>query len=176
MFFALIPPCRAAFSAHSEMMFVFEITKIVSFLNCTSAFEKNYSSQLLKTRKVKRCAGCWRIFWPIFSQGYWAPDPNMPLPANYQPKILISEFNTLTYPWKSPCDADPWVLAQWREYEQFAIKFFGCSRPLQSRYANFNRRSFKQKEMPTCLTLDVMLKKISENQFLDLLYRQNPHI
>ena len=66
-----------------------------------------------------------------FSQGYWAPDPNMPLPANYQPKILISEFNTLTYPWKSPCDADPWVPAQWREYEQFAIKFFGCSRPLR---------------------------------------------
>jgi hypothetical protein len=45
VFFALFPPFQAAFKAHSEMMFVFEITKIVAFLNCTSVFEKNYSPQ-----------------------------------------------------------------------------------------------------------------------------------
>ena len=44
-----------------------------------------------------------------YSQGFWSPDPNTTLPTNYQPKVNISEFNTLTYPWKSPCDADPWV-------------------------------------------------------------------
>ena len=41
------------------------------------------------------------------------------------------EYTTFTYPWKTPCDKDPWVPAQWKEYETFAIKVFGCSRPLR---------------------------------------------
>jgi len=64
-------------------------------------------------------------------QGYWIEAKGSELPKNYQPKINISEFSSLTFPWKSPCDADPWVPAQWKEYEQFAIKYFGCSRPLR---------------------------------------------
>ena len=71
-----------------------------------------------------------------YSQGFWSPDPNTTLPTNYQPKVNISEFNTLTYPWKSPCDADPWVPVQWKEYEQFAIKYFGCSRPMRFETVN----------------------------------------
>lgn len=39
------------------------------------------------------------------------------------------EYTTLTYPWKTLCDKDPWVPAQWKDYENFAIKYFGCSRP-----------------------------------------------
>ena len=39
------------------------------------------------------------------------------------------EYTTFTYPWKTPCDKDPWVPAQWKEYQDFALKYFGCSRP-----------------------------------------------
>ena len=66
-----------------------------------------------------------------FQQGFWIDVQNPEVPKDYQPKVNISEFNTLTYPWKSTCDADPWVPAQWKEYETFAIKVFGCSRPLR---------------------------------------------
>lgn len=66
-----------------------------------------------------------------FSQGFWIDVKEPKVPDTYQPKVITSQFNTLTFPWKSPCDADPWVPAQWREYEQFAIKYFGCSRPLR---------------------------------------------
>ena len=65
-----------------------------------------------------------------FQQGFWI-DVKDQLPKNYQPKVIISDFNTITFPWKSPCDADPWVPAQWKAYEEFAIKYFGCSRPLR---------------------------------------------
>ena len=65
------------------------------------------------------------------SQGFWIETSGASLPKNYQPKINISDFNTLTYPWKFPCDLDPWVPAQWKEYQEFALKFFGCSRPLR---------------------------------------------
>ena len=40
-----------------------------------------------------------------------------------------TEYTTFTYPWKRPCDKDPWVPAQWKEYEEFALRTFGCSRP-----------------------------------------------
>lgn len=39
------------------------------------------------------------------------------------------EYTTFTFPWKNPCDKDPWVPAQWKEYEEFALRTFGCSRP-----------------------------------------------
>ena len=39
------------------------------------------------------------------------------------------EYTTLTYPWKTLCDKDPWVPSQWKDYEKFALKYFGCSRP-----------------------------------------------
>ena len=66
------------------------------------------------------------------TNGFWYKDINDSVPVeNYSPKINISEFNTLTFPWKSPCEFDPWVPSQWKEYEQFAMKTFGCSRPLR---------------------------------------------
>ena len=65
------------------------------------------------------------------NNGFWVEVQNPKAPDSYQPKVNISDFNSLTYPWKSPCDADPWVPDQWREYEQFALKYFGCSRPLR---------------------------------------------
>ena len=39
------------------------------------------------------------------------------------------EQTTFNYPWRGLCDKDPWVPAQWKEYEEFALRVFGCSRP-----------------------------------------------
>ncbi|MEJ6761613.1 MAG: hypothetical protein QNK54_06440 [Candidatus Planktophila sp.] len=47
-----------------------------------------------------------------------------PTPTPTSPSIT-----TATYPWKSVCDPDPWVPADWASYEKFALKYFGCSRP-----------------------------------------------
>jgi hypothetical protein len=40
-------------------------------------------------------------------------------------------FASETYPWQSPCDPDPWVPAEWKEYEKFALRYFRCSRPMR---------------------------------------------
>ena len=70
---------------------------------------------------------------PISSQ---MPTP-IPSPSS-TPSIIISptatpsptvEYNTLTYPWKSLCEKDPWVPAEWKEYQEFALSTFGCARP-----------------------------------------------
>ena len=40
------------------------------------------------------------------------------------------------YAWKSPCEKDPWVPSEWKDYEKFALNWFGCSRPLRFQEAN----------------------------------------
>jgi hypothetical protein len=51
-----------------------------------------------------------------------------PSPSPTQPKV---EYTTANYPWNGPCEKDPWVPAEWVEYEQFALKVFKCSRPFR---------------------------------------------
>jgi len=62
--------------------------------------------------------------------GFWRKNQNE-LPQTFQPKININDFSDLTFPWKSPCQPDPWVPTEWKAYEQFAIKYFSCSRPMR---------------------------------------------
>lgn len=54
--------------------------------------------------------------WTIYNESTPSPSPTF-------------ENTTFNYSWKTPCDKDPWVPVQWKEYEEFALKIFGCSRP-----------------------------------------------
>ena len=52
-------------------------------------------------------------------------------------KIGISSTSQVTdsagpqksYLWTSVCDLDPWVPAEWANYQKFALRNFGCARP-----------------------------------------------
>ena len=52
-------------------------------------------------------------------------------------QIQTSAISTSeNYAWKSPCDKDPWVPNEWKNYENFALNQFRCSRPLRFQEAN----------------------------------------
>ena len=80
---------------------------------------------------------------PTFSQTP-TPSPSATPSATTLPTTAPTptvEYNTFTYPWKSLCEKDPWVPAQWKEYQEFALATFGCARPY--RFVEVNLPSAK---------------------------------
>lgn len=58
-----------------------------------------------------------------------ASSTSTPTPTPTPTPSPTIEQNTFNYPWRNLCDRDPWVPAQWKEYQEFALRVFGCSRP-----------------------------------------------
>ena len=52
-----------------------------------------------------------------------------------------NELNTFNYPWVNVCERDPWVPPQWIDYQEFALKTFGCARPY--RYVDIAKSTIK---------------------------------
>lgn len=54
----------------------------------------------------------------------------LPIPTpTPTPTATKVEYTMANYPWEGPCEKDPWVPAEWAEYEKFALKTWRCSRP-----------------------------------------------
>jgi hypothetical protein len=66
------------------------------------------------------------------------------------------------YAWKSPCDKDPWVPAEWKEYETFALKFFNCSRPMRFQDAKMSNETPKSSLVATSDLNQTSMCKIPE--------------
>jgi len=66
------------------------------------------------------------------------------------------------YAWKSPCDKDPWVPAEWKEYETFALKFFNCSRPMRFQDAKMPNETPKSSLVATSDLNQTSMCKIPE--------------
>ena len=66
------------------------------------------------------------------------------------------------YIWKSPCEKDPWVPKEWKDYEKFALSVFRCSRPLRFQEAKLGNLIPKLQLISTSELNPISLCKIPE--------------
>lgn len=71
-------------------------------------------------------------------------------------------YTSETYPWRTPCDTDPWVPAEWKEYEQFAWTYFRCSRPMRFQEASLPNMKPQSALTPTSELNNVSTCKVPE--------------
>jgi hypothetical protein len=71
-------------------------------------------------------------------------------------------YTSETYPWRTPCDTDPWVPAEWKEYEQFAWTYFRCSRPMRFQEASLPNIKPQSALTPTSELNNVSTCKVPE--------------
>ncbi len=71
-------------------------------------------------------------------------------------------FTTETYPWRTPCDTDPWVPAEWKEYEKFAWNYFRCSRPMRFQDVSLPDAKPQSQLTPTSELNNVSVCKVPE--------------
>jgi hypothetical protein len=69
-----------------------------------------------------------------------------------------------SFEFSDPCQKDPLVPAEWASYQQFAIRYFGCARPLRFNKSSLSTEIPKSEITPRETLLDINSCKISHGR------------